>query len=173
MARPGGAWRRPIAVTLATPSPLKIMRLEIDEAKALVRQAALAAGANEQTATSLANATVAAERSGHRSMGFAHLPDYLEGFTSGRIAGAVQPDIHFPTPATIRVDANAGIAQLGFEVEVLSAGMTGANWSLDTPSFQQGERSPGVGLVHRRDRSGCPRPRPARPARGSGRAPVR
>lgn len=24
--------------------------------------------------------------------------------------------------------------------------MTGANWSLDTPSFQQGERSPGVGL---------------------------
>lgn len=31
-------------------------------------------------------------------------------------------------------------------VEVLAAGLTGANWSLDAPSFLAGDRSPGVGL---------------------------
>ena len=32
-------------------------------------------------------------------------------------------------------------------VEVLAAGVTGANWSLDAPSFTDGEGSPGAGLL--------------------------
>lgn len=37
-------------------------------------------------------------------------------------------------------------ANVALMVEVLAAGLTGANWSLDAPDFQAGEASPGVGL---------------------------
>ncbi len=37
-------------------------------------------------------------------------------------------------------------ANIALMVEVLAAGMTGANWSLDSPSFQSGHQSPGAGL---------------------------
>ncbi|MEM7292156.1 MAG: Ldh family oxidoreductase [Pseudomonadota bacterium] len=37
-------------------------------------------------------------------------------------------------------------ANIGLLVEMLSAGVTGANWSLDAPSFADGADSPGVGL---------------------------
>jgi (2R)-3-sulfolactate dehydrogenase (NADP+) len=37
-------------------------------------------------------------------------------------------------------------ANIALMVEVLAAGLTGANWSLDAPSFTQGDRSPGAGL---------------------------
>ena len=32
-------------------------------------------------------------------------------------------------------------------VEVMAAGLTGAHWSLDAPSFDSGSRSPGAGLI--------------------------
>jgi (2R)-3-sulfolactate dehydrogenase (NADP+) len=37
-------------------------------------------------------------------------------------------------------------ANIALMVEVLSAGLTGANWSLDAPSFDRGNQSPGAGL---------------------------
>lgn len=37
-------------------------------------------------------------------------------------------------------------ANLALMVEVLSAGLSGANWSLDAPSFTEGSQSPGSGL---------------------------
>lgn len=37
-------------------------------------------------------------------------------------------------------------ANIALIVEVLAAGLTGANWSLDAPDFQAGEASPGAGL---------------------------
>lgn len=37
-------------------------------------------------------------------------------------------------------------ANVALMVEVLAAGMTGANWSLDAPSFRAGTESPGSGL---------------------------
>ncbi len=37
-------------------------------------------------------------------------------------------------------------ANIALMVEVLSAGLTGANWSLDAPAFQDGDDSPGAGL---------------------------
>jgi (2R)-3-sulfolactate dehydrogenase (NADP+) len=66
-------------------------------------------------AVSLAKAVLAAELAGKRSVGFEHLLDYLDGFAKGRIAGAAKPEISFPAPALIRVDAKGGIAQLGFD----------------------------------------------------------
>jgi len=38
-------------------------------------------------------------------------------------------------------------ANIALMVEVLSAGLTGANWSLDAPSFVSGSQSPGSGLT--------------------------
>ena len=38
-------------------------------------------------------------------------------------------------------------ANIALMVEVLAAGVTGANWSLDAPSFAEGEENPGVGLL--------------------------
>ena len=32
-------------------------------------------------------------------------------------------------------------------VEVMAAGLAGANWALDAPSFTSGDRSPGAGLL--------------------------
>jgi len=37
-------------------------------------------------------------------------------------------------------------ANIALMVEILAAGMTGANWSLDAPSFEEGSDSPGAGL---------------------------
>jgi (2R)-3-sulfolactate dehydrogenase (NADP+) len=38
-------------------------------------------------------------------------------------------------------------ANIALMVEVLAAGLTGANWALDAPSFTAGNRSPGAGLL--------------------------
>ena len=38
-------------------------------------------------------------------------------------------------------------ANLMLMVEVLAAGLTGANWSLDSPAFHQGAQTPGCGLL--------------------------
>lgn len=37
-------------------------------------------------------------------------------------------------------------ANIALMVEVLAAGLTGANWSLDAPDFRSGTQSPGAGL---------------------------
>jgi (2R)-3-sulfolactate dehydrogenase (NADP+) len=38
-------------------------------------------------------------------------------------------------------------ANIALMVELLAAGVSGANWSLDAPDFQTGDRSPGIGLT--------------------------
>ena len=38
-------------------------------------------------------------------------------------------------------------ANIALMVEVMAAGLTGANWALDAPSFTSGNRSPGAGLT--------------------------
>lgn len=91
------------------------MRLQTQEAISIARQAIRSAGANDAIAASLANATVSAEWAGSRAVGFAHLPDYLDGFVQGRISKSAEPTITFPAPALTRVDAHGGIAQLGFD----------------------------------------------------------
>lgn len=91
------------------------MRLDTQEALSIARQAIRAAGANDTIAASLANATVSAEWAGSRAVGFAHLPDYLDGFVRGRISKSAEPTITSPAPALTQVDAHGGIAQVGFD----------------------------------------------------------
>ena len=38
-------------------------------------------------------------------------------------------------------------ANIALMVEVMAAGLAGANWALDAPSFTSGDRSPGAGLL--------------------------
>lgn len=95
--------------------PSLVKRLSLEEATAFARQQCLAHGASEAVAQALANATVSAQAHGMQGVGFAHLPDYLSGFTTGRIARAVEPIITHVAPAMIRCDAQRGIAQLGFD----------------------------------------------------------
>ncbi len=47
--------------------------------------------------------------------------------------------------ALLAFGGNRG-ANIALMVEVLAAGVTGANWSLDAPSFMQGAQNPGTGL---------------------------
>jgi (2R)-3-sulfolactate dehydrogenase (NADP+) len=47
--------------------------------------------------------------------------------------------------ALLAFGGNRG-ANIALMVEVLAAGLSGANWSLDAPSFTDGSKSPGVGL---------------------------
>ncbi len=55
-------------------------KLTLSQAEAYAQQACLAVGASPAQARALSRATVAAEAIGRRSVGFAHLPDYLDGF---------------------------------------------------------------------------------------------
>jgi (2R)-3-sulfolactate dehydrogenase (NADP+) len=47
--------------------------------------------------------------------------------------------------ALLAFGGNRG-ANIALMVEVLAAGLSGANWSLDAPSFSDGSQSPGSGL---------------------------
>jgi (2R)-3-sulfolactate dehydrogenase (NADP+) len=91
------------------------VRLETQQAHDIARRAAIRAGANTEIADSLARAVVSAEWAGSRAVGFAHLFDYLDGFAKGRIATNAIPEVSFPAPAAIAIDAKEGIAQLGFD----------------------------------------------------------
>jgi (2R)-3-sulfolactate dehydrogenase (NADP+) len=91
-------------------------RLSRDEALDLAHRACRGAGASEATAASLAAATISAEARGKTAVGFAHLVDYLTSLTEGRIDGAAAPAVSFPAAALVSVDAQGGIAQLGFDL---------------------------------------------------------
>lgn len=91
------------------------VRMEIAELEKLAIDACLAAGASLDTANALVRATLAAEQAGNSAVGLAHLPDYLAALRAGRIDGFAQPEVTFPAPALIQVDARSGIAQLGFD----------------------------------------------------------
>lgn len=92
------------------------VRLSADEARQLAIRACRAAGGDEPTARSLADATLAAHRHGHPEVGFAHFVDYLSALKAGRINGSPRPAIDRQLPAFWHCDADGGIAQLGFDL---------------------------------------------------------
>lgn len=96
---------------------LPMTRLSLDAALQLAQQCCLAHGASQAVADSLARATVSAHAHGLPNVGFAHLPDYLDGFACGRIAADAEPLIDRPAPTMTRCNARQGIAQLGFDRE--------------------------------------------------------
>ncbi|WP_448952247.1 Ldh family oxidoreductase [Labrys neptuniae] len=95
--------------------PEASIQLDRKAAWDLAHRACRGAGASEAVAHSLADAIVSAEWAGRASVGLAHLVDYLAAFASGRITAAAEPIWEHPALAFIRVDAQGGIAQLGFD----------------------------------------------------------
>lgn len=91
------------------------VRLTGAEAISLCERAARAAGANEEVATALAQATVAAEASGVRAVGLSHFLDYLDSLQAGRIDGQAEPVVSRPSLAVYHADARGGIAHTGFD----------------------------------------------------------
>ncbi|MBN3785827.1 Ldh family oxidoreductase [Burkholderia sp. Ac-20353] len=91
------------------------MKYEREAARHVAFDAIKAVGANDAIAHSLAEAVISAELAGSKAVGFAHLPDYLDGFAKGRIAASAEPKVSFPAPAAVRVDARGGIAQRAYD----------------------------------------------------------
>ncbi|REG58818.1 (2R)-3-sulfolactate dehydrogenase (NADP+) [Paraburkholderia sp. BL6669N2] len=91
------------------------MRYEPEDAQRIAYGALKAVGAGDAVARSLAAAVISAELAGSKAVGFAHLPDYLDGFAKGRISKNAEPDVDATVPAAIKIDAKQGIAQLAFD----------------------------------------------------------
>lgn len=98
-----------------TPPADPLVHLDPATAYGLAHRAILSVTPDEAVASCLAEATVAAELAGRSTVGFGHLSDYLEGFSSGRISSLIEPLVTFPAPASIHVDTRGGLAQLGFD----------------------------------------------------------
>ena len=94
---------------------VEMVRLDLAEAIALCEQAALGAGAGEETAVSLAASVVSAEARGLGSVGLSHFLDYLAALDDGRINGTAKPAISRPALAVYVSDADGGIAHTGFD----------------------------------------------------------
>ncbi|WP_428425673.1 Ldh family oxidoreductase [Pararhizobium sp.] len=92
-----------------------MVTVSLSDAYDLAVAALTGAGASAAMAASLARATVDADARGSSAVGFAHLVDYLESLHAGRINGSAEPKRTDPAPALIRIDADGGIAQLGFD----------------------------------------------------------
>lgn len=88
----------------------------LGDAREFAVVALLGAGASPAMAASLARATVDADARSKSTVGFSHLVDYLESLVAGRISGKAEPMRTDPAPALIRIDADGGIAQLGFDL---------------------------------------------------------
>ena len=61
--------------------------------------------------------------------------------------GQPTTDPHAAMRGALLAFGGARGANIALMVEVLAAGLTGANWALDAPSFTSGDRSPGAGLM--------------------------
>lgn len=84
--------------------------------RALIIEALTGAGFSSTNAISLADQTILAEELGQRSVGLAHLFDFIDGLRAGGIDGAASPGISKPLPAVILVDGNGGLPQAGFDM---------------------------------------------------------
>ncbi|MGR9166801.1 Ldh family oxidoreductase [Rhizobium leguminosarum] len=92
------------------------MRMPIDELRQLALDACLACGSSPAMAKALVDATLSAACFGRTELGFPHFVDYLTSLRDGRINGDAKPRFDHVLPALIQVDADGGIAQLGFDL---------------------------------------------------------
>ncbi len=71
-------------------------------------------GAAPEPAAHVADAVAVAESVGNRICGLYYLESYCQQLETGRVNGAVEPQLHMPRPAEILVDAGFGFAQPAF-----------------------------------------------------------
>ncbi len=90
-------------------------RIEIAEIEKLSKVALMRHGAEEWIAAGVSDAIGEAEATGNRICGLYYLESYCQQLHSGRVKGAVEPEVTRPRPGSVRVDAQFGFAQAAFE----------------------------------------------------------
>src|SRR5699024_313133 len=97
---------------MATFHPTRL--LSLPELERLCTQAVRTAGGSPELASSLAVATVAAERRGKTAVGAAHLIDYLDALRTARLNGTALTNLTRRSAAAISIDADRFAARLAF-----------------------------------------------------------
>lgn len=90
--------------------------LTVPALEALCTGALRGAGADPDTARSLARSAVDAERRGKTALGTAHVLDYIGALREGRMRGDPDPRVSSSRAAVTVIDADEGAAQLAFDM---------------------------------------------------------
>lgn len=90
--------------------------LSADALQELLVAVLTARGCSDDNAAALACQTVLSEELGQGSVGVAHIFDYTDGISEGRIDGQAIPDVSRPAPTMVHVEGNGGLAQTGFDL---------------------------------------------------------
>ncbi len=103
--------------------------MTLESVESLARETLEAAGTSPTNAAAVARSTVAAERDGIRSHGLMYVPIYAEHVRCGKVVGDAVPDVAFPKPGAVTVDARSGFAHpaidAGFQALVDAARRNG------------------------------------------------
>jgi len=91
------------------------MKVSVAEIETKANAALLAHGAGEMQAAAVAKAVARAEALGNVICGLYYLESYCIQLTSGRVSGAVVPEVTRPRPGAILSDAQFGFAQPAFD----------------------------------------------------------
>ncbi|KEZ78682.1 Ldh family oxidoreductase [Salinisphaera hydrothermalis] len=92
------------------------VRLSIDDAFRLARDALIAAGAAPRHADRVAEAVIAAELDSRSSQGLAQIPVYAGQLAAGEIDGRAMPEIVQRAPSAITIDAHSGFAHAAIDL---------------------------------------------------------
>ena len=90
-------------------------RITKTEALDLARAVLLSAGANEETALSVAKACVDGQREGGSAHGLGHLDVYSQALRAGRARCSPEVSLEWVTPVLVRADAGSGIPHPVFD----------------------------------------------------------
>lgn len=88
--------------------------LSLDEIETQTHKALVAHGAEDWIAAEVARAVRVAESVGNRICGLYYLESYCQQLKTGRVNGAVEPEVSVPRPGAVMVDAKMGFAQPAF-----------------------------------------------------------
>lgn len=90
------------------------MKIQVQDIEMVAKSALMAHGAAEWQAGEVARAVARAEAFGNVICGLYYLESYCTQLTSGRVDGAVAPQVSRPKPGQVIADARFGFAQPAF-----------------------------------------------------------
>ncbi len=90
------------------------MKIAIKEIFNVSKAALMRHGAKEEISVHVADAVAKSESLGNRICGLYYLESYCQQLVTGRVNGAVEPEVSKPKEAAIYVDAKFGFAQPAF-----------------------------------------------------------
>lgn len=94
------------------------VRLSLEEAEDLSRQALLASLTSEENAGPTARALVCAEADGQKGHGLSRVPSYAGQAMAGKVNGFARPVLEKLTPSAVRIDAAMGFAYPAIDLSI-------------------------------------------------------